>query len=1447
MPNQQSVLFTVIPRGVTLDSARPVSIFVTPRLSGDPTLSSFPDWRHWTTLLRDNGLTIDLVCAAATQTVQVDTSVLRPALWEALFADDTLVNPYTFDDYSNRGIITYPVRRALSALKAIYQTAGVALALPRGGPGEREENVLRRELVDMIAGLQINWSPALGEELRNEVRISGSPALFARGLGTDPALLDSEGLITEHPDPTRNRAAAQPFAVFHHMPTPPQTTPFVPDWNKALDFHQALSAINAYPLLQRALGLVFDFDLPAEFIAPTGGATPGTIAVGSVQPGWPWAVPTTVPSLATAYISLAAGARTLFLTAPRVLVDTSAPTLVIGLLNLDPGRFGLAQVDVDGGMHKAIMLAETFVPDPDANGSAGGPAAALHPEVFDPEATLPSLRSGGFTLYADGRAVGLLDTIGQNKAFNDALEANGNQPRPFFAEDLVRGWRLDVWDSRTGAWQSLHRRRGTYRIGEERFGPAEDEGFVQLAATQPAPGAQPADNDIYLHEAIARWPGWSLSAPRPGKHLSRYADPDKAIPPDAPDPDYAENEPVTPFKMKAEFAVVRGSLPQLRFGRRYRLRARAVDLAGNSLALNDPLADLLAQSFALPQDPEGFAYLRYEPVAAPLVVMRDAAAVTGPGSAVDRPVIRTFNGTPSLDGAAADTSASDRHILPPRASVEICEHLGIFDDAAGHLRGDAATWTLIGARDGGELPLSSLTVAGKTDNYPLIAGAAFTPLPYLPDPSSRGAAFRDFPGTGQGVRATVAPGAGGDAAINYTALSDPNPRPGSATLVSFQGGADWQALVGFRLALAEPAAGIRHAPPHWDPTNRVLTVFLPKGSVFTLPLTSFIEPDDLALMGQWQWLRQYIERNTVTNPAQEVLEPGGVMDQIAHVLQRAVEGGHWMLTPPRLLTFVHAVQQPLGHPRFIPLDVTHIEPRPDADPLQTAPIAGRQDPTELAPITAWRRLGAPEAYLIGALKIHGASTAKIDITAAWDEPVDDLAQPGPTTAQRHEHIEEIKLNSLTEWYIPADAQQQRSVGYYDPEHDQIAFVRAGDTLGIPGPIPDQLPLADAAPRHFFGDPKHRRIRYTATATSRFREYFDPALEFTRDSAPVTVDIPASARPLAPVVRYVIPTFGWERETHTNLKRSVRFGGGLRVYLERPWFSSGEDELLGVALWSSQNGTLDRDKFKPFITQWGMDPIWATAGLFSVPAYSNFAGGSPHEFALTLAEPAAAAGPGGPPGFIDVVGFAPEFDPSRGLWYSDLTANTFTATYTPFIRLALVRYQPHALPDAKVSRVVLADFAQLTPDRAAMVTSDPFHPRTLRVVVSGVAPQGPPPVSEARPAPPGPPPPPTEITLRVQQRDPGFVSDLAWTDAPAGVATIAVQQSGPAAGQPDLELFTATVTFAQPPQAGQFRLVIEETEYIAADYAVTEGDRRTWPGRLIYAEIFQIDAGLAGAP
>lgn len=1459
MAAEQTILFTVMPRGISLNSAtKPVSVYVSPRLNGADNLGAFSDWVNWTKHLRDRGLELEFHCGAQTQSFPIDREPLRADLWEQLFNAETYVRSHdSFDDYSNRGLISYGVRDALSALKSIYQEASVALALPNPGQGTREnkEGGNRERLRGMVNGLQVHWDGREARRLRAQVRdMYGSTGRLRNAAGP----LDGEGLLatppSDDPDARANRlsAVAMPFSVFHHMPTPEYADGVeLPDRSKLIDFHQALSSLNSYPALLRALGLVFDFDLPNEFIAKTPANKFGTISVKRAQAGWRWRVPPRTSPLETAYFDLSVGEQNLFFAAPRSVAHGPQPGTVLGLLDLDPQHFGLAQVDVDGAMHKNIMLAETLHPTAESNRFPDGPQDAPHPEVFDPEATLPSLRSGGISLFADNRALQLLQAIQQAKGFNGALKSNNALKDPFFAEDLVRGYRLDVWDSRTDAWHSLHLRNARYTVGDIDLPAAEEpeEGWVQLAATQAAPGAKKTDHELYLHEAIARWAGWSLSVARPGKHLSRYADADRAIPKDD-DPDYAEDQPETPFRIAADYRIVRGSLPPLRFGGRYRFRARAVDLAGNSLRYDDKLADELARVFGLPRDLDGFAYLRFEPVPAPLVVMRDEAVVTVPGSALDRLVIRTFNSDISKDNDAADISAADSHIVPPRASIEMGERLSAFDDAAGKLKSDAATWKLIAERDAGEFQKKKIIIKGKpdpgngSDEYPLEPNDQIDALPYFPDPLSRGAAFRDLPGTPEGSIARVVPDGGADAAIEYNPLSDPNPRPGSATLISFGESGNWEDTRGFRFALADPAPDQTDLRPHWDPAERLLTVYLAKGETRTVPLTSYLNRADLKLMGVWQWLREYIERITGTNPQPNYLRRDA--DQIAHVLQRAVEGGHWMLTPPHLLTLVHAVQQPIGRPEFTALGVHHSTEKYDTDPMLTVPSRDASDPLELAPITAWRRLGSTEAYLLGALKVHGASTAKIDLLARWGDPVDDLTQAKWNVVQRASAVDQLPLHSLAERYLSASGDQSRLVGYYDAEHDQIAFVRTGDS-----PDRAEMIFTNAAPRHVLNDTKHHLISYSATASSRYREYFDAGMddaEFTRTGDAVLVNVPASARPLAPDVAYVIPTFGWERQTETNLKRSVRYGGGLRVYLERPWFSSGEGELLGVALWSYANGSLTRgarDKFKPFFTEWGMDPIWQTAGLTSSPQPYNFPDADATEYDLSLEE-ASARQPDGKPGRISVAGFAPQYDETTRLWFADLTINLPNETYMPFVRLALVRYQPNALADAKISRVVLADFAQLTPDRSATVTADPYHARTIRVTVSGVGPRGPQPVVQSQALPKHEALTPTRIRVRAQQRDDAIASDLAWNDVGADAAKVAATIDGHSPADPDLVMWSGTVTFAQKPAAGQFRLVIEEHEFISATYTEGAGRAAQAPGRLVYAEIFEIDDALVGA-
>ena len=271
MALKHTILFTVMPRGISVNATPlPVSVFVSPRLEGADNLGAFSDWVQWTRHLADSGLTVQLRCGSQTHHASIDRQPLRPDLWEQLFKEDTLVRSHAFDDYSGHGIISYPVRQALSALKAIYQQASVSLALPDGAAGGRptDEGGNRRVLRDLLDGLDVNWNGREAPGWRAAVRLTKDSARRAAAQESLSGPLDGEGLIVAKPDPKALQKVAVPFAVFHHMPTPPRDDLSL-DAEKVLDFHQALTALSSYPELLRALGLVFDLHLPGAFVPET--------------------------------------------------------------------------------------------------------------------------------------------------------------------------------------------------------------------------------------------------------------------------------------------------------------------------------------------------------------------------------------------------------------------------------------------------------------------------------------------------------------------------------------------------------------------------------------------------------------------------------------------------------------------------------------------------------------------------------------------------------------------------------------------------------------------------------------------------------------------------------------------------------------------------------------------------------------------------------------------------------------------------------------------------------------------------------------------------------------------------------------------------------------------------------------------------------------------------
>ena len=85
----------------------------------------------------------------------------------------------------------------------------------------------------------------------------------------------------------------------------------------------------------------------------------------------------------------------------------------------------------------------------------------------------------------------------------------------------------------------------------------------------------------------------------------------------------------------------------------------------------------------------------------------------------------------------------------------------------------------------------------------------------------------------------------------------------------------------------------------------------------------------------------------------------------------------------------------------------------------------------------------------------------------------------------------------------------------------------------------------------------------------------------------------------------------------------------------------------------------------------------------------------------------------------------QYDQDRDLWFADIKVTTpdgnELASYTPFIRFAFARYQPHSIADAHLSKVVTVDYAQIAADRHVTMTGDIRS--GFRVTVAGYAPIG----------------------------------------------------------------------------------------------------------------------------
>jgi hypothetical protein len=1220
MTNQR-VLWTACPHGKASNGKLRVSVHVGPQLfpTGNKvsTLAEFPDWAAWPA----TAVSFKVRIGAHDHDADVVSAAPSLPLWQALFASSTPVDPYEYESPTSSRVYSYPAGFVRQFFQSTYSALANAEPLGAWPPFQ----LLTSE--ESFGAL-----PLEGRELHDE--IEAVEAMFPKGGGPIPP---GKGLLPAS-DLTQAYMFLQPLTTpgkhqdYKNTPPPP-----VPQF----DFHQAVSLLGRHPALLRLFGLVYELELESP------GGLSGDVPV-SLVPIWK-------PKLKGS--PLTKDVKPVTITNATAWIPAHrTPDITLGYLDFSGSDYEVVEMDLDGATLKAFNFVQGIQ---HANTEM---ATADTPTNY----AVPSLRSAGLAVAKTGKALSLYQNWQNNNDFNAAIEATPPAVVKLYFEDLAQGYRVDVWSKARGRWFQLCARTGAKDPGLGGYGigspptvepvPDGDEGWTEPVTTKSATSTTP-NPPVYVPEYLMRWSGWSLVAARPGKHLSDIAS-------DGLEPDDA-NRSNGNLPLQIDYAATPGTLPTLRFGGTYRFRARAVDLAGNSV----PFTKGGGFTWATPE----VTYRRFEPVPSPVMV---PGAPRTPGEHLENLVIRSNYDIPDDDPSIV---ACERHIAPPSTGEDMAETHGVLDGPDGHP--DPSAYALIADRDGltykspsvrdlygGEIDSQPLNGKNEWIYYPPGATSTAFGVPYLPDVLSRGVSLFNLPG-----------------------------KPDAFVRVPFDSVGAWPNRRAVRLVVSA-GSGAPLLPAVQD-QDGVISVKAPKASITAVLISSYMAPSDLAVMALWQWI-------VAAGKATPVLE--------ALILDRV----HYMFTPFRELVIVHAVRQPLTPPVIEKLIVS-------------------------------RPYGATYAFLTGAARANVQSTIRVDVIAAWADPYDDgRSTEGAVLLDKTSRVDEIPLSLGQSDLIPLYKMRH---DFGDTQHHEVFYSALATTRFLEyftetvtetlnGTTAVVCSAAGFAP----GTVEVRAADDTATI-------YRSGVDFTEDDTAGTiariadgsipdkasvdvqfvvppvvrsslekvakpptkfgylVSVPSTARPPAPDVRYLIPAWNWVTASSATSPSSSRVGNVLRVYLGRPWFQSGIGELLGVVVASAPPGATLPTGLQPLVSGFGSDPVFVT-GRVGSPQVDDF-GLATHKGTGLLLEEQTGTVP-----WVDVAGHEVGWDKDRRLWFADISIGA-GESYFPFVKLALVRYQPASLPGIELSRVVQADFVQLTPNRSMGLT----YPSPTEVDVQVIGP------------------------------------------------------------------------------------------------------------------------------
>jgi len=1268
----QQIVATTLPAGTGVGATAPTlrfSVHISPRLVPASTLenalASFPLFEIWPAIM-PNSMIIEQFDASLVPTGSGFATAISAApdlsLWQALFLGSMPVEPFaptafvgkygsaTFRSFPAKALHEYQTK-FLTDLLVSHETDAPTPTQLLGLLGSASKVGDPNTAKDVSAAIETALGSGRQTPPWGRVAASGSTRPLA---GTaNEALADHLQLLTFlEPRTSATYLAANP-------------TVNVPK----IDFHRAVALLQDHPQLLRQLGLVADYEVKMTLAKSTRWVRVSVEMFGNAAADVVTPLTAVVPPT-----FLAAPKSSSFITTDR-MVDLTA-----GADSQKVDGWGVVSLDVEGTALKTANLAHTY-----------RKVAALPPGGGSTPATVetPAPRHGGLRLLRADRAKDVVQSLQRSASLLAASPGDAK----LYLDDLVRGYRVDVWDEERGKWYALTRRDLSYLASRASIsiGAPDDttglgypalflnEGVITTAMTSTADPSV-VNPDMHISESLVEWSGWSLVAPKPGKALTSDGGNATTADPDPTHPDLALTIGVTP---------TRGSLPALRFGHHYRFRLRTADLAGNGPSLGT------AGALGTNGHPTALTpYLRFDPLPPPALAQQAPLSM---GEAMAELVTRSVDEADTLDASVRST----RHAVPPAASAHTVELHGALDGFAN----PANSYALLQQRDGQTLGVGPSPV-WMSSSYVGVADPSSTdavnPTPFFTDPVVQPPWLVDPAISGMRLRASGI----AEHAVNFDPVRV----------------AEWYNARGWQISLVPKPMGTAFGF-HEDLVARTVEVWVPQGEQFDVSLSSVPTASMVDHLAGVSLLK-------TKNPA-----------GLAARLDRVAKGTNRQVTPSAAMRFVHAVQIPLRSPSVL-----------------------------AAGLVATRSSKSTAASVAGTLSLHPKSTSRVDIHLDWVDPIDTEAS-GPTTTEGSATLPPVQVA-----YPPVAT---------DPS-----------TAPFSGLLQE------------FGDTKHRKVKVTATGTSRYASYFarnvtiplsiaptgiiagaetgvqprtervvelatgkvlSPVDDYVVDTAagtiaaratspyvsstvvvrfvptPVTrstdagaeqvLHVPSSSPPAAPVVADVLPVFddgAWLSYPALPAKRTgvsrKRDGRTLRVYLDRPWYSSGADEHLGVVL--ARSSAMTQGAYTGVVTQSpaGGSPRPAAQQVTSAWGRDPLVPGDPVDTNLTVTDfPLAANSPlygkwvlgFNVPGTTTpaiVVPHAVAFDASVGKWYCDISVRLGNA-YRPFIRLALVRFQPYALPTSHLSTATLVDAAQLSPTRTVTITGS----GTLRrVSVSGPA-------------------------------------------------------------------------------------------------------------------------------